>query len=133
MKLYTINVHYDACISVSVVAENEERAKDLACYKADETPITDADVSYKDCCITDVEELSPIMNITNNHDKTLVDKINKAYYQKSEDFETIVRALMERDIDECLDKCIGQDIHSYLMQVADDNDLEIILKFLGEN
>lgn len=133
MKLYSVNVHYDACISVSVVAENEKDAKELACYKADETPITDADISLTDCCITDVEELSPIMNITNNHDKTLVDKINKAYYQRPEDFGIIVKALMERDVEECLDKAVCDDIHTYLMQVADNNDLEIILNFLGKN
>ena len=130
MKKYTINVHYDAVVSVEVIAENEEQAKELALNKADATPLTDADVVGSNPCIADVEELTPIMNTSNNHDEELVRRINKSYYTNKRDFENIVALLMIRDKVECEEKNVNDDTHTYLMNVADDTDLECILNFV---
>lgn len=78
------------------------------------------------------ETFVPIMNGTNSHDEVLVERINNAYRNRPSDFQLIMTALMARDIDECLEHGIAwtNDVHTYLMQIADDKDLETILSFL---
>lgn len=129
MKKYTLNVHYDAVISVEVIAENEEQAKELALDKAEEISLSDADVVGSDVCVTDVQNLVPIMNTSNNHNPKLVEKINKAYYTKRNQFGDMIKFLMERDKEECEEYNVHSDVHSYLMHVADDTDLECIINY----
>lgn len=85
------------------------------------------------------------MDTTNNHDKGLVERINKVWNDNNNWWEwtLIVGALMHRDGTEILEKLdmeiaafaddemmvrvLGGD---YLMQIADDTDLRIILDFV---
>lgn len=130
MKKYAVNVHYDAVISVEVIAENEEQALDIAVSKADDMPLNDAEVVGTNPCVTDVQDLTPIMNDTNNHNPELVAKVNEAYWTKKNDFDAILFILTGRDRAEMAEKQIEKtDIHSYLMQVADDKDLECIINY----
>ena len=52
-KRYTINVHYDAMVSVVVEAENEEQAIQFAKEEAEEQEFDY--VTYSDACVVDVE------------------------------------------------------------------------------
>lgn len=54
-KKYKINVHYDAVISVCVIAESEEEAEELAYEEAENLSLEDADVVGSSCCITGSE------------------------------------------------------------------------------
>ena len=95
--------------------------------------------------ILDSEE---IMDTTNGHDPELVEKINRAWNEKREQFCPILRCLYERDIKEIMDSDAWNwtddaesvketlhyewDIHAYnyLMHIADDTDLKTILTFI---
>ena len=57
MKRYTVNIHYDAIVTVVVDAPTEEAALQLAPYKAEDISLETADRSDINCCITDVEEI----------------------------------------------------------------------------
>lgn len=57
MKRYTINVHYDAVVTVEVVAPSEELALQLAPYKAEDISLETAEIGDINCCVTDVEDL----------------------------------------------------------------------------
>ena len=57
MKKYTINVHYDVCISVEVEANDEESALDNAKFLASDMDLNDGDASYIDAYVEDVEDL----------------------------------------------------------------------------
>lgn len=86
-----------------------------------------------------------IMDTTNGHDKNLVERINKVWDDddKWSNIALILSALMVRDKDEIHEK-IGAEIFlyddydvmvkelggAYLMQVADNTDLRIILDFV---
>ena len=130
MKKYAVNVHYDAVISVEVLAENEEQALDIAINKANDIPLNDADIVGTNPCVADVQELTPIMNDTNNHNPELVNKVNEAYWTKKNDFDAILFILTGRDKEEMAENQIEKtDVHSYLMQVADDKDLECIINY----
>ena len=96
-----------------------------------------------------VELTSGIMNPYNAHNVELVKKINYAWEISKDNFKHILLALMKRDIVEMVDKnCFGEacdveesyeELYSwcekdwenyaecYLMRVADDADLELIL------
>ena len=52
-KRYTINVHYDAMVSVVVEAENDEQAMQFAKEEAEEQEFDC--VTYSDACVVDVE------------------------------------------------------------------------------
>ena len=52
-KRYTINVHYDAMVSVVVEAENEEQAIQFAKEESEEQEFDY--VTYSDACVVDVE------------------------------------------------------------------------------
>ena len=85
------------------------------------------------------------MDTTNNHDYELVERINKVWNNddKWANLTLIMSALMRRDADEIEEK-IGAEIFlyddydvmvnelggAYLMQVADNTDLRIILDFV---
>lgn len=99
----------------------------------------------------------PIMDTTNAHNKDLVKKINDLWNSpKQPNFELIMLALMNRDLNEMYDKnifgeasdpdveaffdnCVDADYleanwemltEYYLMRVADDGDLETIINFI---
>lgn len=57
MKRYTINVHYDAVVTVQVEAPSEELALQLAPYKAEGVSLETADIAEISCCVTDEEEI----------------------------------------------------------------------------
>ena len=99
-----------------------------------------------------IELTSGIMNPYNSHDIELVKKINYAWEISKDNFKHILLALMKRDIVEMVDKNIfgeASDVdesyeelyqqceenwedfaHYYLMRVADDADLELILSMV---
>lgn len=41
---YTVNVHYDAVVTVDVIANSEEEAVQKALYKAEDISLEDAEV-----------------------------------------------------------------------------------------
>lgn len=57
MKRYTVNVHYDAVVTVIVEAESEDEALALAPEKAESISLETADVAGINCCITDEEDI----------------------------------------------------------------------------
>ena len=57
MKRYTVNVHYDAVVTVVVYAESEEQALRLAPDAAETISLDTADIDDINCCVTDEEEL----------------------------------------------------------------------------
>lgn len=57
MKKYAVNVHYDAIISVEVIAENEEQAIELAIDKASVISLNEAVVVNTIACVTNKQEL----------------------------------------------------------------------------
>ena len=81
-----------------------------------------------------------IMDTTQSHSPMLVDKINRAWVMGNKsDWMYILHAIALRDAQELEDKGIKvlfpNDAYDYadliLMRVCDNNDLEVILKFLG--
>lgn len=130
MNKYLVNVHYDAVVSVEVVAETEEEALEIAVEKANTMSLNDAEVVGNTPCVANITPLTPIMNDTNNHNPELVGKINKTYHTDRNEFENIVALLMIRDRAECEERNVNNDVHTYLMQIADDTDLECILNFV---
>lgn len=86
----------------------------------------------------DSEQSGDIMDTSNNHAPELVKRINKAWNDQSSraNFVNIVNCLAKRDIDEFMnsefyaknDKARCED---YCRNVADDVDLEVILKYCG--
>ena len=56
MKRYTVNVHYDAVVTVVVEAEDEEQALDLAPTAAESISLEDAEVVDINSCVTEIEE-----------------------------------------------------------------------------
>lgn len=57
MKRYTVNVHYDAVVTVQVNAESEEEALELAPIEAETISLEEASIADIDPCIIDVEEI----------------------------------------------------------------------------
>ncbi len=57
MKSYTVNVHYDAVVTVVVEAESEEKALELAPIKAETISLEDAEVVDINSCITNEEDI----------------------------------------------------------------------------
>lgn len=57
MKRYTVNVHYDAVVTVVVEAEDEEQALDLAPTAAESISLEDAEVVDINSCVTDIDEI----------------------------------------------------------------------------
>ena len=58
MKKFTVNVHYDVCLTVEVEAENEQEALELAEKEAAMCSLNDSTCeSIIGKCITDVEEI----------------------------------------------------------------------------
>ncbi len=64
MKRYTVNVHYDAVVTVVVEAEDEEQALDLAPTAAESISLEDAEVVDINSCVIYVEEISDISEVT---------------------------------------------------------------------
>ena len=56
MKTYTINVHYDVCISVEVEANSEVSALDSAEILASDIDLNDGEALYIGAFVTDVED-----------------------------------------------------------------------------
>ncbi len=57
MKRYTVNVHYDAIVTVEVDAESEEKALELAPIKAESISLEDAEVVDINSCVTNEEDI----------------------------------------------------------------------------
>lgn len=132
MKKYFVNVHYDASISVEVVADNEKQALELAISKAEEMPLTDADIVGANPCVTDTIDLDGIME-RNGHDESLVNCINDAWNSRHKypSMEEIIDLLQHRD-----EKLFYGEFgtksgyYEYLTNVADDADLRCILNYI---
>lgn len=56
-KKYIVNVHYDAVLTVEVVAASEDEALELAEQAAEGLSLEDADVVGVQSCVTNVEEI----------------------------------------------------------------------------
>lgn len=57
MKEFTVNVHYDAVVTVVVRAESESEALDQAPIEAENISLENADVVDINCCVTHIQEL----------------------------------------------------------------------------
>lgn len=58
MKKYTVNVHYDYCATVEVIAESGDEAITLAREEAQNIPSNELEYCDEiDACITDVEDI----------------------------------------------------------------------------
>lgn len=57
MKRYTVNVHYDAVVTVEVEADSEEQALKLAPFAAEDISLETAAIGDIECCITDEKEI----------------------------------------------------------------------------
>lgn len=113
---------------------------------ADSKTVLPRDVALK---YGELRQLLTVMDTTNSHDQGLVDAINVAWSLGSDRFRTILIALYDRDIDEIFNSpaflCGWYDndeafsdlqtnwqehAYNYLMHIADNQDLETILKFV---
>ena len=127
--------------------EEIEEIDDYCGAVKDSKCVTPHDVclKYGDVCI-----LREVMDTTNSHDQALVDAINAAWTRGYDRFRTILVALYDRDLEEIMEsdafswpegadtdyvftelQC-NWDAHAenYLMHIADNQDLEVILKFV---
>jgi hypothetical protein len=58
MKKFTVNVHYDAIATVTVLAETEDEALEFAEHEAEVLDAADFDFnSVTGTCVTDVEDI----------------------------------------------------------------------------
>lgn len=133
-KNYTIHVQTDLTAVVpNILATSQEQAFEIAEKVVNKMQFNQMNVANVSCSVVDVQDLEvDIMNDTNSHNKELVNRINNLYANTAQrkHFEYIVSLLMERDREECNEKEVEDDIHLYLMRVADDNDLILILSIL---
>ena len=126
--------------------EEIEEIDDYCGAVKDSKCVTPHDVclKYGDVCV-----LREVMDTTNSHDQALVDAINAAWTRGYDRFRTILVALYDRDLEEIMESdAFGHrwadtdeaftDLQSqwdayaenYLMHIADNQDLEVILKFV---
>lgn len=96
-----------------------------------------------------LDEEETVMDVTNNHNAKLVAQINDLWAEDKSKFALILRALYKRDIEEIscsdgfgwsgeslstmkrqLDDAWSYFARPYLMRVADDRDLDTIIKFI---
>lgn len=56
-KKFTVNVHYDAVVTVEVNADSEEKALEMAPFAAESISLEDAEVVDINCCVTNIEEI----------------------------------------------------------------------------
>lgn len=113
---------------------------------ADSKTVLPRDVAVK---YGELRQLRAIMDTTNSHDQGLVDAINVAWSIGRDKFRTILIALYDRDLKEIMDSdAFGHqwdntddafvylqsnwdmNAENYLMHIADNQDLETILKFV---
>lgn len=101
--------------------------------------IKDGEIEVENVCLVrytyKIETIHPdCMDISNGHDKELVARVNNLWDTEREKFMAILCTLMERDEEEFKEFDIEfgtayDRVHSYLMNVADNKDLEVIVKF----
>lgn len=101
--------------------------------------IKDGEIEVENVCFVrytyKIEAVHPdCMDSSNGHDKELVARVNNLWDTEREKFMAILCTLMERDEEEFkeFDVEFGtayDRVHSYLMNVADNKDLEVIVKF----
>ena len=101
--------------------------------------IKDGEIEVENICRVrytyKIENIHPdCMDGSNGHDKDLVARVNNLWDTEREKFMAILCTLMERDEEEFkeFDVEFGtayDRVHSYLMNVADNKDLEVIIKF----
>lgn len=101
--------------------------------------IKDGEIEVENVCFVrytyKIEAVHPdCMDSSNGHDKELVARVNNLWDTEREKFMAILCTLMERDEEEFkeFDVEFGtayDRVHSYLMNVADNKDLEVIIKF----
>lgn len=101
--------------------------------------IKDGEIEVENVCFVrytyKIEAVHPdCMDGSNGHDKELVARVNNLWDTEREKFMAILCTLMERDEEEFkeFDVEFGtayDRVHSYLMNVADNKDLEVIVKF----
>ena len=58
LKEYTVNVHYDAMVTVKVYATSEDEALERAQDKANELDNPEFEYDYTDACVTSVDGIS---------------------------------------------------------------------------
>lgn len=137
MGHYKVNINLNASVIVTGTGRNV--TEKLETQVADRIKIALADSGVIDSVHIKVEaKCYGIMNTTNGHNKELVEKVNQAYNQQLGLFEEIVTLLAKRDSCEMME--LGIDVfsinaefneiaHYYCQRVADDWDLETIIKY----
>lgn len=58
-KKFTVNIHYDAVVTVEVIADSEEKALEMAPFAAESISLEEAEVVDINCCVTNIEEIKP--------------------------------------------------------------------------
>lgn len=128
-----IDIDFSVNGNAKIITEDKEMAIALFKQRVHEAlinfDIEDLNINIK---INNID----IMDTPNGHKSSLVDAINRAYYHHTEEFEEILRMLVKRDIDgidpEHIDvstASLDNLAHYYCQCVADDWDLEAILRY----
>lgn len=121
-----------------VEAESKEEARKIAFDMPAETEWELTNDNIPTRIYFEIADVPSVTNIdlidkTNNHDEQLVECINKAWYDKREDFIKIVDFLIERDINEIEDRdnfeksSYFERCRVYCQHIADNKDLDTIL------
>ena len=128
-----INIDFQVKGNVKVYTLDNEMAIALFKQRIHEALIEfDCDKLSIDINVNNID----IMDTSNGHDPSLVKAINRAYIHQTEKFEEILRMLVKRDNDDIDHEEIDVSTasldnlaHHYCQCVADDWDLEAILRF----
>ena len=128
-----VDIDFKVCGNVKICTLDNETAIALFKQRIHEALIEfDCDELSIDINVNNTN----IMDTSNGHNPSLVNAINDAYNKRTEEFEEILRMLVKRDIDDIDQEHIDVSTasldnlaHYYCQCVADDWDLEAIIRF----
>lgn len=128
-----VDIDFKVCGNVKICTLDNEMAIALFKQRIHEALIEfDCDKLSIDINVNNID----IMDTSNGHNPSLVNAINNAYNKRTEEFEEILRMLVKRDIDDIDPEHIDVSTasldnlaHYYCQCIADDWDLEAILRF----
>ena len=128
-----INIDFNVSGNVNICTLDNEMAIALFKQRIHEALIEfDCDKLSIDINVINTD----IMDTSNGHNPSLVDAINKAYNCQTERFEGILRLLVSRDHDDIDPEDIDVSTaslenlaHYYCQHIADEWDLEAIIRF----
>lgn len=100
-KKYTVNVHYEAVLTVSgIIAGSEEEALGIASEKASCMSLNDSEVVGENSCVTSVEEASP-----EDIHRANVSDLENGYYEIVEGDEAVRVNGTTVEVDVILHEC----------------------------